>query len=46
MNTRQTVKYTDAIIIMYEDDWKREVKLPARAIAMIVVVVVLWLIIF
>ena len=46
MNTHQTVKYMDAITIMFEDDWKRQVDLPAKAIAIIVVVVVLWLIIF
>ena len=46
MNTHQTVKYTDAMVIMFEDDWKREVKLPAKAIVIILVVVVLWIIIF
>ena len=46
MNTHQTVKYMDVMVTMYEDDWKREVKLPAKAIAIIIVVVVLWLIIF
>ena len=46
MNTHQTVKYTDVMVTMFEDDWKRDVKLPAKAVAIIVVVVVLWLIIF
>ena len=31
---------------MFEEDWKRQVNLPAKAIAIIVVVVVIWLIIF
>ena len=46
MNTRQTVKYTDAITIMFEDDWKRNVNLPAKAIVIILVVVLLWIVIF
>ena len=46
MNIPQTVKYMDVIIIMYEEDWKRDVKLPAKAIVIILVVVLLWIIIF
>ena len=35
-----------AMINMFEEDWKRQVNLPAKAIAIIVVVVLIWLIIF